>query len=275
MAGSMKNRDINLIAALDRRRRIAKEERIVAVRLPILVLVLALLLLGAARYYIVTDAARLGELKEASVLYLNDPSTIADYEDSLRLQKEATGMVAQKDELGQALLNLSSYPDLTGSDFHKIYGCAGDKVEISNVSYRRGTGVLSFNARCESVTGVPAFVAQLRGSGAFADIRYEGYTEEIETHTVPVADTWGPLMDENGHHILNEDGSQKEGWIKHPAKVSYTKSYVFAVSALARAPEPHLPSPGESVDGKAGERESADDSADGSADDSAAESEGE
>ena len=250
MANALKYKDINLIAAQDRKLRVAKEEKAVAIRLPVLILILVLLVFGLGYYYLYTVTNELESDKEKVSLYLNDPVTIADYNESLRMQDVAGRMVAQKEELEQVLLNLSSYPDMSGTDFNTIYEYAGTHVDISEVSYNRATGVLSFNAECETVTAVPIFVGQLRTTVIFDDVRYEGYTERIVSRQESIAPLQEHRLDEYGDPIYRPDGTPVIDLIPQTRTIT-EKTFIFAVTALVRAPEPQLPGPGQSVSGGA------------------------
>ena len=252
MARAIQYKDINLIAAMDRKQQKAKAEKASAIRLPILVLILVALLLGLAYYYLYTNTNELEEQKEALSLYLNDPRTQAEYSESFRAQEEAALMISQASELEQVLLNLSSYPDMYGGDFHLIYEYAGDRVAVSGVAYDRLSGVLSFNAESVTVTGVPIFVSQLRISGIFADVKYEGYSERIIQTTTAgkTISEWVPDLGADGQPMIDLAGNEMGHWVETtPTTTKETKSYVFAVTALVRAPEPRLPGPGESVNG--------------------------
>ena len=255
MGVSLKHKDINLIAALDRRQRAFREKKATAVRQPILILVLVLVLLGAGYYKLYTDTRALEKEKAAINLYLNDPTTVADYGESLKKQDQATRMAAQRDELGRVLLNLSSYPDIYKGDFDLIYEYADKRVGVSGVSYDRSTGVLSFNAECDTVTGVPLFVAQLRMSAIFDDIRYEGYTEQVTTNTTPGKTTkkWVPELGADEKPKIDANGNEIGYWEETTSTVTTTnKSYVFAITALVRSPEPHMPEPGAGTGAGAG-----------------------
>jgi len=252
MARAIQYKDINLIAAMDRKHQRAKAEKATAVRLPILILVLVALLLGVAYYYLYTNTNELEEQKASINLFLNDPITQADYNESFRAQAEAERMITQASELERVLLNLSSYPDMYGGDFHLIYEYSGDRVEISGVNYTRTTGVLAFNAECVTVTGVPIFVSQLRMSGIFSDVKYEGYTERITTTTTQgtTVREWVPELGADGLPMVDAAGNEMGFWQETtPTTTREYKSYVFAVTALVNAPEPRLPGPGESVNG--------------------------
>jgi len=252
MARSIQYKDINLIAAMDRRHQRAKAQKATAIRLPILILILIALLLGVAYYYLYTNTNELEEQKESLSLFLNDPRTQADYSESFKAQAEAQRMVTQAKELERVLLNLSSYPDMAGGDFHLIYEYAGNRIDISGVNYKRATGVLAFSAECDAVTGVPIFVAQLRMSGIFADIKYEGYTEKITSTTTqgtPIRE-WVPDLGADGEPMYDANENQLGFWQETtPTTTTETKTFVFAVTALVNAPDPRLPGPGESVNG--------------------------
>jgi len=252
MARAVQYKDINLIAAMDRKQLKAKAEKGTAIRMPIFVLILVALLLGYAYYYLYTNINDLEEQKVDISLYLNDPITLADYNESFRAQEDALRMVTQARELEQVLMNLSSYPDMYGGDFHLMYEYAGERIDISGVNYSRLTGVLAFNAECDAVTGVPIFVSQLRMSGVFADVKYEGYSERILSTTTEgkTIREWIPDLGADGEPMYDANGNQMGYWQETtPTSTTTSKSYVFAVTALVKAPEPRLPGPGESVNG--------------------------
>jgi hypothetical protein len=249
MAKTLKYKDINLIAAQDRRQKAAKEERVVAVRQPALILILVLLLLGLGYYRLYTATNELEDEKKRLTGYLEDPITIEDYNSSITIQESAIRMVAQKDELANVLLNLSGCPDMQGGDFHLIYGYAGDSIKVSGVAYDRNSGVLSFMAASETVTGVPIFVAQLRTSAVFADIRYEGYSEQVQTFSQDLTPKKEPRLDEYGNHVINPL-TEELVYDLIPQSRTYTvKAYQFAITALVKAPEPRMPGPGEGLYG--------------------------
>lgn len=177
MAKDKKQKDINLILALDSKQRAAKAATKSAIRRPVFALVVVLILMGYGYYYLYTETASAQEDKEIVTYYLKDPATMDEFDKALRSHERASFMLTRRAEVGQTLLNLSSYPDMTAEYFHKIYEYAGGGIEISDVTYRRDTGVLTFTADCNTVTGVPDFVAQLRTCAFFEDVRYAGYTE--------------------------------------------------------------------------------------------------
>jgi len=252
MGKKLKYKDINLLTAQDRKLKIAKESKSVAIRLPVLILILVLVLLGWGYYSLYQQTSELEKKKSLIEQNLNDPIWIEDYSESLRLGDRAQIMVAQKEELQRVLLNLSSYPDMQGGDFHLIYEYAGKRVAISGVHYDRQTGVLSFNAECDAVTGVPIFVTQLRMSAIFDDVKYEGYAERVvtTTHQGQTTREWIPQLGPDDKPQLDSNGNEIGFWQENTSTYTKTtKTYVFAVTALVRAPEPRLPGSGEGVYG--------------------------
>ena len=255
MGMQLKQKDINLIEALDRRQRGFKEGGAGGLRRPIIVLALVVALLGAGYFKLDADTRALEKEKDAINLYLNDPATVEGYEESLKRQGQAARMAEQRDELGRVLLNLSSYPEIYGGDLDLIYEYAGERVAVSDVSYDRETGVLSFSAECDTATGVPLFVSQLRGSAIFDDVRYEGYTEQVTTTATPGKTTkkWIPELGADEKPKIDANGNEIGYWEETTATVTTTeKAYVFAITALVRTPEPHMPAPGAGADGGAG-----------------------
>jgi len=251
MGKSLKYKDINLITAQERKQKVAKEEKATAIRQPIMILILVLLMLGLGYYYLHSQTIALEEEQYRLSYFVDDPITIADMNESARLQDAAMRMVAQKDELERVLLNLSSFPDMQGGDFHVLYEYASGRIDISNVRYDRTSGVLSFNAVSDTVTGVPIYVAQLRMSMIFEDIKYEGYTEQVETFTEELPPKPVPRLDEWGNQVVNPI-TEEPVYDLIPQSRSWTvRSYAFAVSALVKIPEPSLPGPGMSLLGGA------------------------
>ena len=250
MGKTLKYKDINLLAAQDRKLKTVKEKKATTIRLPILILILVLLLLGLGYRDLYKTTGDLEQKKKSIELYLNDPATQAEYDESFRMQSKAQLMVEQKEEVEQVLLNLSSYPDIYGSDFHLIYEYAGDRVAVTGVTYSRQTGILAFNAECDTVTGVPIFVTQLRMSAIFDDIKYEGYTEKVVTTTYQGETTkeWVPLLGPDELPQFDINGNEMGSWQENSTTYSKTKkTYVFAITALVRAPGGGVPGPGEGV----------------------------
>jgi len=249
MAKILKYKDINLITAQDRNLKLAKEKKATAIRLPAFILILVLILLGFAYYFLYTETSALEKEKEVLAAYLNDAATQADYERSVKMQDLASQMLNQNEEISRILLNLSSYPDMTGDDFELIYELAGEGVRITNVSYSRAEGVLAFDAECEIVTGVPIFVAQLRASGIFSDVRYEGYAEHVYSLSEELPPKMEPRLDEFGNPVINPMTEEPVMDEVPQSRAFSEKSYMFAVTALVEAPEPELPGPGQSING--------------------------
>jgi hypothetical protein len=172
MAKTIKQRDLNLLLAMNRDKGGGSGFRLRTLLIPAAIL-LVLVALGAT-YFLRLNA--LMDQRQAARDYLNSPATKSAYEKSASLQQESANMVAQATEVGDIVAGLDSYPDMSSGDFIKIFSLAGDAVNLSGFSYERYTGTLTFNADCRSATRVPAFVAKLRMSGIFSDVSYSGYS---------------------------------------------------------------------------------------------------
>jgi predicted negative regulator of RcsB-dependent stress response len=218
MAKAAKNRELNLLLALDRSK--IKSSSGSNVWILVLVIIIVILAFAAAAVYYFLETSNLQNEKDTSLVYLNDPITQAAYDESNRAQLEATQMQSESSELAGAIANLKTYPSLTSNQWKKLFRIAGGRVDLSGFSYDRTTGLLTFAAQTTSATRVPIFVAELRTSGIFADVAYEGYSG-------------GTTID-----TIIEDGPVDEEGL--PTQISTTianTSFSFNVTCLVKPPK--------------------------------------
>ncbi|MDR0853376.1 MAG: hypothetical protein LBN34_03310 [Clostridiales Family XIII bacterium] len=178
MAVSAKQKDLNLILAMDRNASGPKASS--TQRLAIIIIVAICLILGGISVFAYLQIASLKNEKADLKEYVEDPSVVAAYDEANGLEQKATKMQAQSESLKAALLNISSYPDMTEEAYETLYSIAGERISLSGLSYERTTGILSFGAQSDTVTGVPIFATQLRLSGLFDDVYYQGYSKAGE-----------------------------------------------------------------------------------------------
>ncbi|MDR0817754.1 MAG: hypothetical protein LBN35_03855 [Clostridiales Family XIII bacterium] len=218
MAKAAKNRELNLLLALDRNK----------IKAPgggnklfvVLLIVIVVLAFAAAAIFYFLETANLQNEKDMALVYLNDPATQSAYNESNQAQLEAMQMQTEAGELAGAIENLKAYPDLKSSQWKKFFRVAGGRVNVSGFSYDRTTGLLTFSAETSSATRVPIFIAELRTSGIFTDVTYEGYTGGTTTETVT-----------SGGSQVAADGTTA------PVQTTVSKtSYTFSVSCLVKPP---------------------------------------
>lgn len=195
MAKTLKQKDINLLAALEKggvsSAEAAKKKKILIILLAVVVVIA----LAAGLFFF--RVMGLNNQKEEALTYMEDPQTVVAYEDAKQKQDASNAMRERADWIESLLTTLDGYPDISASEFSQIYGYAGGRIEINSMEYDKDTGVLIFTADSDSATGVPIFVAQLRMSGIFEDVAYEGYTNAPES----ISD--GTTVDENGNVVEN------------------------------------------------------------------------
>jgi hypothetical protein len=133
------------------------------------------------------------------------------YDESRTTEELARSANAMVDAIAGALDKIKTYPDLTGAGVEKLFSLAGDTIEMSGLVYDSESGILAFSAACDSVTRIPLFIAQLRISGIFTDVTYEGYSGD--SVTIP------------GTPILNDDGSVT-------SNDTVKKQYTFSIRCL-------------------------------------------
>jgi hypothetical protein len=176
MAKVKNRKELNLLVALDRGRQRRKAGRSGIVLIAFAVVIAAAAALFYMRLFNETDL--LTERRDAALAYVNNPETQDQYNEALADVQEAEAAKAGADALVGAIKAIDSYPDLRSEDLKELFDIAGGKVDLSEISYDRSTGSLSFFARCDSVARVPKFIAALRSCGVFSDVYYSGYAGE-------------------------------------------------------------------------------------------------
>lgn len=214
MAKILKQKDINLLLALEKggsSSAEAQKKKKILIILGAVILIIAVL---AGLYFI--KIMDLNNQKETSLSYINDPAVISAYDEASKKKAELTAAEEREQWLQSLLTTIDSYPQMNSKKFSQIYGYAGSRIQISAIEYDNSTGTLHFEAVSNSATGVPIFVAQLRVSGIFDNVTYEGYTNRT---TQEVTGT-----------TVNPDGTIVENTLTH-------NQYAFNVNCLVKAGE--------------------------------------
>lgn len=218
MAKSIKQKDINLIAAMTRSDK--KPGGSSGRNIVILCIILFVLIVVVVTVLIGMQISSLTAEKEDLRLYVEDPSIVAQYQDSLAAQEKASIMAGQADTLKQVLLAVSSYPYLSSENIISILDYSENRVEIENFNFDRETGIVSFTASSSEPGVIPIFVAQLRLSKIFEDVQYQGYSGG---ETGSMGFSADPITGE-----MIETGITRS-------------NYAFAVTCLVVSPEPTVP----------------------------------
>ncbi|MDR1042868.1 MAG: hypothetical protein LBL54_03090 [Clostridiales Family XIII bacterium] len=174
MARTKKNKELNLLAALDRGKQRQKAGKGVVALIAVVVVLAAGV--GLFLMYTINEGDGFTERRDAALAFVDDPGTKAQYDESIANQREASRSQSRADALTGAVESINSYPDMSGDDFKTTFKIAGKQVNLSNISYDRSTGILSFDAKCGSAEHIPVFIADLRSSGVFFDVYYDGYS---------------------------------------------------------------------------------------------------
>ncbi len=214
MAKIIKQKDINLLLVLEKGGTSSADAQRRKKILIILAAIILIIAVTAGLYFI--KIMSLNNQKETYLSYIDDPVVISAYSDANSKKEAATKAQEREDWLQSLLTNIGSYPELNSKKLSQIYGYAGSRIEIDGVNYDTSTGTLFFNAKSDSATGVPIFVAQLRMSGIFDDVTYEGYTNAPEQEVTGTT--------------VNPDGTVTDNTITHD-------KYAFNVNCLVKAGE--------------------------------------
>ena len=214
MAKTVKQKDINLLLALEKggtSSAEAQRRRKIIIFLAAIVLIVAIL---AGWFFL--EYMKLNNQKVEALSYIEDPIVLSSYADASQLQDEATAAEERANWLQALLTAIDGYPLMNADKFSQVYGYAGGRIDIVGIEYDNPTGVLTFDASSDSATGVPIFVAQLRMSGIFEDVTYEGYKNSTDSFITGTT--------------VNPDGTIVDD-------VTTREKYVFIVSCLVKAGE--------------------------------------
>ncbi|MDR1421908.1 MAG: hypothetical protein LBI64_03475, partial [Coriobacteriales bacterium] len=192
--------------------------------LPILVTLLVIVALGAALYsgflYFSTTAADLTAQRDELDRYVHSSRTGAAYQESQNYQQLANSMAELAGSVKNTLVALSSYPDVSYETYTKIMELAGWDIVITDLSYDRRSGILSFSVSSEGVSNLPRFVAALRATGLFADIQYRGY----------VKSTYSEIISQN----TTDEGLTTTNY-------AIVAEYAYSIQCQILTPQAHLP----------------------------------
>jgi len=213
--GGIKQKDINLLAALEKTEAKTRSSARPNV-LPLLVLVVVVVGLGA--YWFAQDkgSADLRLQKAEIESYLNAPETVSQLQATQTALADAASMREAANAMEAVTKAVATHPDLTAQQIQKIFEVATDRATLDNFSYDRETGEFSFTAKTGTASGVALFVTQLRDTGLFADVSYGGYAGGTTEKVV---------------QTNSEDGEAPK------TETVTTSSYSFSVVCVVRAPE--------------------------------------
>jgi Tfp pilus assembly protein PilN len=181
MAKTIKQRDLNLLLALDKSRAKPARHRRYFLVIAVLALVLLILAAGGAFYLL-----RIGEMvdeRETLSNYINDPARQSDLAAANALSNESAAIKNRVDALTQFLGNESSYPDLSGEQLMQALALTDAQINITHVDYDKRSGVLILTGVSSTTTRISLYATGLHNSGIFSEISYEGYSGGTYTKT--------------------------------------------------------------------------------------------
>jgi hypothetical protein len=215
MAKTIKQKEINLLLALDRTQgKVSSEVSSKKIAIIVAIVVVVLLFAGAAVYYFMT-VSNLNKEKEEINSFVTDPYQLSQQQESAEARDQAAVIQGLAEVLAGAMDGIESYPDLSSAQLEEIVTLSGENVTLSNLSYDRSTGILSINGTADTAARVPLYVTKLRLCGVFSDIAYSGYSA-------------GELIQETGRTSTDEEGNEV-------VDTKTLKVYTFSITALVIA----------------------------------------
>lgn len=214
MAKILKQKDINLLLVLEKGGSSSAEAQ--KRKKILLILAIIILVVAAVAGFYFFKIMGLNNQKEEALSYVQDPAVQSAYSEANAQKEKLTAVEERAEKLQSLLTTIDGYPKMNSKKFSQIYGYAGGRIEISAIQYDSSNGTLFFEAKSGSATGVPIFVAQLRMSGIFEDVTYEGYTN------TPIEEVTGTTV--------NPDGSVTDN-------ITTQDQYTFNVNCLVKAGE--------------------------------------
>ena len=177
MAKSIKSRELNLLLALEKSKGRTSEKTklpsMLRMTMIIFIMLLAVLIAFGA-FFFMSSASLINEISDSNEV-LQNPVYRDTFNRTEQIRIDAEEMAAQAADLAGTRDNLETFPDMKSADWKKIFRIAGGRVDMSNFSYDRRTGILSFTATTATAPRVPLFITELRASGIFSAVSYDGY----------------------------------------------------------------------------------------------------
>jgi len=248
------NKDINLLAALEGRRKRGLSIPAIAglAAIPVVALVAAVVLFAYNTTY-----ASMTEQRDGLERYVQSPQTIAAYDEAVNARQAASLTASEASSMRQALLDIDSYPQLYREDFVRIYAYAGLTVEVTGFMFDPTTGLLTFQADASELGSLPYFIERMRSSGMFTDIQYLGYERTEENVLVPIGAVGSVPGAKNGYFGTDagtgsgtatggsgSNSSSSSSSSGSGTTNSYSNTvvgYRYNVTCQVVAPEPELP----------------------------------
>ncbi|MDR0887002.1 MAG: hypothetical protein LBN22_11765 [Clostridiales Family XIII bacterium] len=221
MASKLKKGDINLLQVLEAKVNdtSAKNRKAFVISLVIIIIIAAVAVYVLASLHL----TRMKQDRDQIQIELNDPTLDAEYQEAQNNKSKADQMNAASTNLTSIAENIKSFPALSSEDYSTIFTLAGAGVKVGNISYDSEKATLTFSAESTTLSGVPIFISQLRSSGVFKDVSYQGYVK---------ATTGGETIEIDTPDTTDENGNIVPGIPTNPITTPTITSYNFNVSVL-------------------------------------------
>jgi hypothetical protein len=215
MAKAIKQKELNLLLALERTQGKSSNKSTRKIVIVIIIVVVLVLIFGGLTAFYFMTVEKLKEDKAAITEYLTDPYNLQQQQDAATAMNQATAMQQRSDALAGAMDSIQSYPDLSSAQLEQIMKLSGENVDLSRIAYDRATGILTLEGTADTAARVPLYVTKLRICGIFSDIAYSGYSA-------------GEVLKNAGATYIDDEGNEV-------MDSSTLKVYTFNITALVLA----------------------------------------
>ena len=138
----------------------------------LMILTVGLALISASlRFSNQQKQSELAELKD----FLEKPENLNSMELADRLDEESAELKEKIAAVEGMNVALASYPKFNQKLSDELEKCAGEEVEFDIVSYDGNRGILTLDARAETVTSIRGFIDRMQVLDLLAEIDYSGY----------------------------------------------------------------------------------------------------
>ncbi len=171
-------RDINLAA----RRKSGRKEKNPAVRRALAYLPLGALALVLLLVYLLVNAGKLQKEAELNALkaYTHDPAVLAEYAEALSVIEIRNQLADYLSALTTKQEAASHSAEIGGELIAALLSRMGDKLTVTSYAYTAENSTLVFKASASSQLSIPELVQQLRDTGLFSDVNYNGYSSAVD-----------------------------------------------------------------------------------------------
>ncbi len=108
--------------------------------------------------------------------YIQDPVEKNAYQEALAAETKVLDLQSKKNNLDMIAKSFSSFKVMDEEDFLLIDLCNGGHITVNTMLFDKNTAYLEIAAAANNVNSIPIYISDLKKTGLFSNILYEGYS---------------------------------------------------------------------------------------------------